>query len=413
MIAVWIIGIIVVIIIVILLIVVNKDDDNDSTNNNTNNDNTNNNNTNNDNTNDNNNNNNDNTNDNTNNNTNNDNTNDNTNNDNINVDDFCEKIERDDLTAGKITIIMHIPYRSYDCAYNLPNSTVDIPYRPSDVKGTYTFTFTANVDSIARDYNNIKHTIPATIFNDETVQSQYENARQIGCKDISAKIINASYPEELTIYKDDEYLIVIGYKTVIETYSYDYSFNYINHSTTTLQSKHFHKVEQTTNELYKTVISLYADGTSVQCLDKGIQKIITTKIDNLYTNEYINFCLILNNIFSNSNTEITALDDCAVTISNDYKPVTILLTRYPYHKGIYTLADIKNSLQNMCKSIITDSNGYKYTIDLNKPYQSTPTFYNIRDKSNFNAFNTGTQLISQDDIQSNNESNVVCKYIKK
>ena len=411
MITVWLIGIIIIIIIIILLIVVNKEDDSTNTNNNNNNDNDNNENDNNNDNNDNNDNNNDN---NDNDNDENDNTNNDNNdeNDNINVDDFCEKIERDDLTAGKITIIMHIPYRSYDCAYNLPNSTVDIPYRPSDVKGTYTFTFTANVNSIARDYNNIKNTIPVTIFNDETVQSQYENARQIGCKDIAAKKINASYPEELTIYKDDEYLIVIGYKTVIETYSYDYSFYYINNSTTTLQSKHFHKVEQTTNELYKTVISLYADGTSVQCLDKGIQKIITTKIDNLYTNEYINFCLILNNIFSNSNTEITALDDCAVTISNDYKPVTIFLTRYPYHKGIYTLADIKNSLQNMCKSIITDSNGYKYTIDLNKPYQSTPTFYNIRDKSNFNAFDTGTQLISQDDIQSNNESNVVCKYIK-
>ena len=389
MIAVWIIGIIIVIIIFILLIVVNKEDDN-TNNNNDENDN----------------------NDNNNNNTNNDN-NDNNENDNVNVDDFCEKIERDDLTAGKITIIMHIPYRSYDCAYNLTNSTVDIPYRPSDVKGTYTFTFTANVDSIARDYNNIKHTIPATIFNDETVQSQYENARQSGCKNITAKLINASYPEELTIYKDDEYLIVVGYRTVIETYSYDYSFNYINNSTTTLQSKHFHKVEQTTNELYKTVISLYADDTNVMCIDKGIQKIITTKIDNLYTNKYINLCLILNNIFNNSNTEIIKLDDCTVTISNDYKPVTIFLSTYPYHKGIYTLADIKNSFQNICKSIIIDSNGYYYTIDLNAEYQSTPTFYNLRDKSNFNAFDTGTQLISQDDIQSNNTSNVSCKYIKK
>lgn len=370
MITVWLIGITIVIIIVILLIVVNKDDDNDSTSNNTN-------------------------------------------DENIYVDDFCEKIERDDLAAGKITITMHIPYISYDCVYNLTNSTVDIPHRPFDVKGTFTFTFTANVNSIAGDYNNIKHTIPATIFNDETVQSQYESARQLGCKDISARKINASYPEKLTIYKDDEYLIVVGYKTVIETYSYDYSFNYINNSTTTLQSKHFHYVEQTTNELYKTVISLYVDGTYVNCVDKGIQKISTVKIDNLYTNKYINFCLILSNIFNNSNTYIASFDDCEVTIVNDYKPVTIFLSKYPYHKGIYTLADIKNSFQNICKSIVTDSNGYKYTIDLNKPYQSTPSFYNIRDKSNFNTFDSGTQLISQNDIQSNNISNVSCKYIKK
>lgn len=324
----------------------------------------------------------------------------------------CTVIERDDLTAGKITIIMHIPYRSFDCAYNLPNSTVDIPYPPRDVKGTYTFTFTADVNSIARDYNNIKNTIPATIFNDETVQSQYENARQQGCKDITANKINASYPQQLTIYKNDEYLFVVSnYKTKIETYSYDYPYNYINNSITTLQSKHFHKVEQTTNELYKTEISLYSNGTAFVCIDKGIRKITTTKIDNLYTNKYINFCLILSNILNNLQTSILALDDCAVTISNDYNPVTIFLTKDQYCKGIYTLADIKNSIQNMCR--LLTQNGYIYTIDLNEPYQSTPTFSKFPDNSIFNAFDSGTQLISQDDIQSNNKSNVVCKYIKK
>ena len=338
----------------------------------------------------------------------------------------CTVIERSDLEPGKVIIVINVYYRSYQCAYYINNDrSVPIPYTPKDVEGWYKFTFTANLDSIAEDYNRIKDTIKEEVFNDSTVQKQYENARLQGCDNITKDLIIPYYPKNLNVYKNDEYLIVTGtYNTNIEVYSYDYPYIYFNKSLATLHSKHFHPVKYITNELYKGIIRFEKDyETEEGC--KYNKKFRTLEIKNLgklYTNKYINFVLILNNIYTNggveSNEYIESIGDCSLKIHIDYSApgvnylcckLGILLSRNKYCKGVYTLADFKDSKDTFCTAVYKNQNSLIYTIDLNQPYEK-PSFTN-GDGEKYSVFDSGSQVFSERSIPENKSKMIQCTYL--
>ena len=286
---------------------------------------------------------------------------------NINNSETCG-ITPVDISSNQVLITLKIPLFG-DIDKNGELKTVD-------------FTFSANIDSIAKDYDNIKDTIPTKL------------------KSQTGKDRTYTYPDKLQVFKNDEYLIVVSkHMTKIITYSYDYPYNYINNSIVTIQSKTFQTIEPRKNLLYKMWAYITKYDTEDDCKN-SIATIGNIKIGYLYTNNYINLCLIISAMCNSDNdVTISSLGDCTVTFeSYKGKTINLMLSTDKLCSGIYTFADMKNNFTNFCKTYnLANGEGWKYTIDLNKPYNPTPTVYSLSESKDITIFDTGSNMFVGND----------------
>lgn len=281
---------------------------------------------------------------------------------NINNSETCGIIPVD-ISSNQVLITLKIPLFG-DIDDNGELKTVD-------------FTFSANIDSIAKDYDDIKDTIPAKLKSQTGEDRTY------------------TYPDKLQVFKNDEYLIVVSkHMTKIITYSYDYPYNYINNSLVTIQSKTFQTIEPRKNLLYKMWAYIPKYDTEDDCKN-SVVSMRNIKIGYLYTNNYINLCLIISAMCTSDNdVTISSLGDCTVTFES-YKGKTLflMLSTDKLCSGVYTFADIKNNFTNFCKTYnLANGKGWKYTIDLNKPYNPTPTVYSLSESKDITIFDTGSNM---------------------
>ena len=304
----------------------------------------------------------------------------------------CTNIPKD-IPDGKTLITIHVQYSfEYKFCMNINK------YVNEKIGGTYDFTFTANTNSITKEYDNVKNNIPAAVFAHikpqvDNINSKYE------CK-IEQNDISYYYPSKLHVFKTEQYLIIVGnhHFVEIETYSNDYPYNYINNSTVTLQSKNLQIIRQTNNVLYKIWTHVRDWASEATCNNTGLSYVLGHTITPVYTNKYVTFCLILIAMLRDANITLSSLGDCKVTFRFPHsKRAAFMLSEKPYCQGIYTVSDMKNSIVNLCKVINSWSGkGWTYTIDLNAAYQSTPTVYNIASKKTIPVFNTGSNLVSDE-----------------
>ena len=300
----------------------------------------------------------------------------------------CGTVDKD-VSAGKTIITIHIQYTFYYKFCADIEKIVD-----DNIKGIYDFTFTANTNSIAEDYNNVKDTIPSKIF--ESIQSTVNNINSRNDCKITQGDIDYLYPDKLQVLQNDEYLIIVSnYTTEIESYSYDYPYNYINNSIVTLQSKTLQSIKQTDNILYKMWAHVDNYASDPACQKSSISYVWGNTISHVYSNKYINFCLILVAMIRDIDTTLTSLGDCKATFRiKQGDNIDLILSKEPYCKGVYLPTDVKDSITNFCKVVNTwNGKGWKYTIDLNAEYQSTPTIYNVASKKDLPVFNTGSNLL--------------------
>ena len=205
------------------------------------------------------------------------------------------------------------------------------------------------------------------------------------------------------MFKNDEYLIIVSdHTTKLTTYSYDYPYNYINNSIVTIQSKTLQDIKPTDNILYKIWTSIKNPTTFEVCKTASLGNIIGRTIGQLYTNKYINFCLILIAMWGSGSVLITALGDCTVTFKTYAgRTINLMLSKDELCSGVYTFADMKNNFTNFCKTYnTTDGKGWTYTIDLNKPYNSSPSVYSLAESKNITIFDTGSQMFDDKKIKS-------------
>ena len=303
----------------------------------------------------------------------------------------CGSVNKD-VSSGKILITIHVQY-SFDFKFCSDIEKITNAH----IYGIYDFTFTANTNSIAEDYNKVKDTIPSKVF--ESMRSKVDDINSKNDCKIGQGDINYVYPAKLNVFKNDEYLIIVSnHVNEIETYSYDYPYNYINNSIVTLQSKTPQSIKQTDNILYKmwTHVNKYA--SDPVCQQSNISYVWGNTVTHVYANKYITFALILAAMLRDINTTLTSLGNCKATFrikqGND---IDIMLSKEPYCKGVYLPTDVKDSITNFCKVVNTwNGKGWTYTIDLNAEYQSTPTIYNIASKKDLSVFNTGSNLLTED-----------------
>ena len=303
----------------------------------------------------------------------------------------CRSVNKD-VSLGKTLITIHVQY-SFDFKFCSDIEKITNAH----IYGIYDFTFTANTNSIAEDYNKVKDTIPSKVF--ESIKSKVNDVNSKNDCKIGQGDINYVYPAKLNVFKNDEYLIIVSnHVNEIETYSYDYPYNYINNSIVTLQSKTPQSIKQTDNILYKmwTHVDNYASDPA--CQKSSIAYVWGNTVTHVYANKYITFALILAAMLRDINTTLTSLGNCKATFrvkqGND---IDIMLSKEPYCKGVYLLTDVKDSITNFCKVVNTwNGKGWTYTIDLNAEYQSTPTIYNVASKKDLSVFNTGSNLLTED-----------------
>ena len=303
----------------------------------------------------------------------------------------CGSVNKD-VSLGKTLITIHVQY-SFDFKFCSDIEKITNAH----IYGIYDFTFTANTNSIAEDYNKVKDTIPSKVF--ESIKSKVNDVNSKNDCKIGQGDINYVYPAKLNVFKNDEYLIVVSnHVNEIETYSYDYPYNYINNSIVTLQSKTPQSIKQTDNILYKmwTHVDNYA--SDPVCQQSSISYVWGNIVTRVYANKYITFALILAAMLRDIDTTLTSLGNCKATFrikqGND---IDIMLSKEPYCKGVYLPTDVKDSITNFCKVVNTwNGKGWTYTIDLNAEYQSTPTIYNVASKKDLSVFNTGSNLLTED-----------------
>ena len=305
---------------------------------------------------------------------------------------ICTNIPKD-IPDGKTLITIHVQYSfEYKFCRNINK------YVNEKIGGTYDFKFTANTNSITKEYDNVKNNIPAAVF--AHIKSQVDDINsKYECK-IEQNDISYYYPSKLHVFKTEQYLIIVGnhHFVEIETYSNDYPYNYINNSTVTLQSKNLQTIRQTNNVLYKIWTHVRDWASEATCNNSGLSYVLGHTITPVYTNKYVTFCLILIAMLRDDNITLSSLGDCKVTFRFPHSQrAAFMLSEKPYCQGIYTVSDMKNSIVNLCKVINSWSGkGWTYTIDLNAAYQSTPTVYNIASKKTIPVFNTGSNLVSDE-----------------
>lgn len=309
-------------------------------------------------------------------------------------------VNNPELTTGKVAISFNVNYRFYykNCAADKINAKESEVIKNNIITGIYRFTLIVDVNKIPDEYKRIKTSIPSTVFN--SIQNRVIEANNTNCK-LTATDFDYDYPSELKVFKNEEYLIIIS-NTIydIETYAYDYPYNYINNSIATIQSKHQQNIVPLNNELYKVWTSVADVASDAACKKSNLTPVWGSKIGDLYTNKYINLALVLNVLLRNTEVSLYSVNDCSAIFQ--YKrgaAINILMSQEKYCRGIYQLADVKSSFSNICGAVNTwNGKGWRYIIDFNADYQTTPNVYNIASGKTVYIFNDGNQLVKYDDV---------------
>ena len=317
------------------------------------------------------------------------------------VTQYCSAVvvNNPDLTQGKVSISFNVAYRFYykNCAADKTNAKESEVINRT-ITGSYRFTFIADVNKIPDEYKRVKASIPATVFN--SIQDRVNEANNTDCK-LSATDFTYDYPSELKVFKNDEYLIIIS-NTIydIETYAYDYPYNYINNSIATIQSKHQQNIIPLNNELYKVWTAVADNASDAACKKSKLSYVWGSKIGDLYTNKYINLAIVLNVLLRSTEASLYAVNDCSAIFQ--YKrgsTINILMSQEKYCRGIYQLADVKSAFSNICGAVNTwNGKGWRYIIDFDADYQTKPNVYNIASGKTVYIFNDGKQLVKYDDV---------------
>lgn len=298
-------------------------------------------------------------------------------------------------TSDSLHVTVHVRYEYYNMFCREPDAKGVSP----KITGVYDFKFNTTPETITEDYNKIKDTIPNTVFTaiHDDMLSIIPKSRQATCKYITAKDIDCHYPDKLFTYSDDEYLFVMSHSNyTISTFADEYSYNYINNAIVTLQSKHHQDVVPLNNKLYLVQTGIQSENLNsvADCQSARLAYRLSFEIGTLYTNPYINMCLVLNTIFYKKNLSFS-INGTKITFdgSPDFV-ISLFVSQEPLCKGIYTLADIKDSFAGICNSLYKRGKGYKYIIDFAAPYESVPVIYDIAQQKDVQVFNTGSQMIS-------------------
>ena len=298
-------------------------------------------------------------------------------------------------STSDIQVTVHVRYEYY----NMLCREADAKGSSPKISGVYDFKFNTTVGTVTQDYDKIKDTIPDAVFTTihDDMLSIIPESMQASCRYITAKDIICAYPDKIFAYADDEYLFVMSHSNyTISTFSFDYPYNYVNNAIVTLQSKNPQKVVPLNNKLYLVQTGIQSDylNSVKNCQSANLAYRLSFEIGTLYTNPYINMCLVLNTIFYKKDISFS-INGTKITFdgSPDYV-ISLFVSQEPYCKGIYTLADIKDSFAGICNSLYKRGKGYKYTIDFEAPYESVPIIYDIAQKKNIKVFNTGSQMIS-------------------
>ena len=293
-----------------------------------------------------------------------------------------------------IQVTVHVRYEYYNMFCREAGAKTVSP----NITGVYDFKFNTTVGTITKDYNKIKNTIPDAVFTaiHDDMLSIIPESRQADCKYITAKDIDCHYPDKLFAYADDEYLFVIsqdGHK--ISTFADGYPYNYINNALVTLQSKQHHDVVPLDNELYliHTNVNYNSLNSIEECQSASLAYRLSFKVGTLYTNPYINMCLILN-VIRYANLTFTINGSKLKISCEPIQVVPLFVSQKPYCKGIYTIEDVKDSIAGICNSLYKRGSGYIITIDFDAPYESVPVIYDNAQKKDVQVFNTGSQMIS-------------------
>ena len=317
------------------------------------------------------------------------------------VTQYCSAVivNNPDLTQGKVSISFNVAYRFYykNCAAEKTNAKESEVINRT-ITGSYRFTFIADVNKIPDEYKRVKTSIPATVFN--SIQDRVNEANNTDCK-LSATDFTYDYPSELKVFKNEEYLIIIS-NTIydIETYAYDYPYNYINNSIATIQSKHQQNIIPLNNELYKVWTAVADVASDAACKKSKLSYVWGSKIGDLYTNKYINLAIVLNVLLRSTEASLYTVNDCSAIFQ--YKrgsTINILMSQEKYCRGIYQLADVKSAYENICGAVNTwNGKGWRYIIDFDADYQTKPNVYNIAAGKTVYIFNDGNQLVKYDDV---------------
>ena len=317
------------------------------------------------------------------------------------VTQYCSAVivNNPDLTQGKVSISFNVAYRFYykNCAAEKTNAKESEVINRT-ITGSYRFTFIADVNKIPDEYKRVKTSIPAIVFN--SIQDRVNEVNNTDCK-LSATDFMYDYPSELKVFKNEEYLIIIS-NTIydIETYAYDYPYNYINNSIATIQSKHQQNIIPLNNELYKVWTAVADDASDAACKKSKLSYVWGSKIGDLYTNKYINLAIVLNVLLRSTEASLYSIKDCSAIFQ--YKrgsTINILMSQDKYCRGIYQLADVKSAYENICGAVNTwNGKGWRYIIDFNADYQTKPNVYNIASGKTVYIFNDGKQLATYDDV---------------
>lgn len=298
-------------------------------------------------------------------------------------------------SSDSLHVTVHVKYEYYNMFCREPDAKGVSP----KISGVYDFKFNTTPETITEDYNKIKDTIPDAVFTaiHDDMLSIIPESRQANCEYINAKDINCHTPDKLFAYSDDEYLFVMSHGDYsISTFSDEYSYNYINNATVTLQSKNLQDVVPLNNKLYlvQTGIQSKKLNSVADCQSANLAYRLSFEIGTLYTNPYINMCLVLNTIFYKKDLSFS-INDTKITFDGSPDHViSLFVSQEPLCKGIYTLADIKDSFANICNSLYKYGKGYKYIIDFAAPYESIPVVYDIAQKKDVQVFNTGSQMLN-------------------
>lgn len=277
-------------------------------------------------------------------------------------------------------------------------------------EGIIPLSFICTIDNIENTYNNFKGTIKSKIFNE--IQDGINKAYNFDICPMEEKDFEIHCPNFIKCVYNNDYLITYTNRTgMIEVYSKNYKYNYLNNSCVTIASTNKIDLNTIDNNLYAISFGIeYGNDIPVykqyrMTKNEWISECNNTaelsyknifKVSQLYENKYINFAIILYAIlyFFGDNINI---NDFTININNtSLSQMDLLITDKPYCKGIYTYNDFKNSIKSLCSLITTFSqiNNIILTIDINKNYESTITYYNTNTKKNINMFTEGDPMVN-------------------
>lgn len=284
--------------------------------------------------------------------------------------------------------------------------------RPIINTGSYELIFISPIANAVSTYTSLQSTIRDQIFNligniiNDDIRSKHniENMNDIL---YSASDLEINFPTLYIQYTDDcllAYISNLNSEHTLSIYSTDYKYNYINEDKVCISFKQKQELTQTNNELFLKQFEIRGRGgdeceSTIQ-METDVNPIFISK---LYTNDYINFAIILYVLLKmmfyrtnfRINVNLSNLTIEYITDNGETFKLPLFITSTSYRKGIYTLSDFKNGFLELCK---INREYVKFIINLKEGHDST---INVRDKNRtLQIFNTGNSLYN-DNIEFN------------